>query len=85
MVYVLDKPDQSHFRVGISVGKKTGNAPVRNAIKRKIRHALIEFDQKSELKQEKDFLIIARKPTADMSFFEIKKSLNHVLRLAKMM
>lgn len=85
VVYVLDKPDQNHFRVGISVGKKIGNAPVRNAIKRKIRHALMEFDQKSELKHNKDFLVIARKPTADMSFFEVKKSLNHVLRLAKMM
>lgn len=84
VVYVLEKPDQTHFRVGISVGKKIGNAPVRNAVKRKIRQALTEFDQQDELVHKKDFLIIARKPAASMSFIEVKKSLKHVLKLAKM-
>ena len=37
VVYMLEKPDQVHFRVGISVGKKVGNAVARNWVKRRIR------------------------------------------------
>ncbi|WP_225742849.1 ribonuclease P protein component [Marinilactibacillus sp. Marseille-P9653] len=84
VVYVLEKPDQAHFRVGISVSKKLGHAPTRNAVKRKIRHALTEFDQENLLKQERDFLVIARNPATSMSYVEVKKSLLHVLKLAKM-
>ncbi|WP_080145945.1 ribonuclease P protein component [Marinilactibacillus piezotolerans] len=84
VVYVLEKPEQAHFRVGLSVGKKIGNAPTRNAVKRKIRQALTELDQEQAVKQDRDFLVIARKPTADLSFHELKKNLIHVLKIAKM-
>lgn len=83
VVYVLTKENQPHFRVGISVGKKVGNAVTRNYVKRRIRQSLTEV--KADLKIDKDFIIIARKPTADMSMSEIKKSLVHVLKLAKML
>ena len=39
VIYSLEKPGQSHFRVGISVGKKIGNAVHRNWVKRRIRPA----------------------------------------------
>ena len=83
VVYVLNKENQPHFRVGLSVGKKIGNAVMRNSVKRKIRQSLTEL--KPDLKAEKDFIVIARKPTATMSTSEIKKSLIHVLKLAKML
>jgi ribonuclease P protein component len=83
VLYALDKKEQSHFRVGLSVGKKIGNAVVRNNVKRKIRQSLTEL--KPKLKTEKDFIVIARKPAADMSVKETKKSLIHVLKLAKML
>ena len=54
VVYRLPK-DQKHFRVGLSVSKKLGNAVTRNAIKRKIRHVLIECQ--SQLVPD-DFVII---------------------------
>lgn len=82
VIYVLDKPEQAHFRVGISVGKKIGNAVARNAVKRKIRQSLHELEY--ELKEEKDFLVIARKPTAAMTTEQVKSSLRHVLKLANM-
>ena len=44
VVYMLEK-EQKHFRVGISVSKKLGNAVVRNRIKRKIRHVLMQHQK----------------------------------------
>lgn len=81
VVYVLEKPGQEHYRVGISVGKRLGNAVTRNAVKRKIRQSLQEMD--SELKNECDFLVIARKPAATMTTAQLKSSLRHVLKLAE--
>lgn len=83
VVYSLPKPDQDHFRIGLSVSKKIGNAVTRNQIKRYIRQAFHELD--NELLKPYDFIIIARKPVADMGFHEIKNSLTHVLKLSKVL
>lgn len=83
VIYSLDKPGQEHFRVGLSVGKKMGNAVQRNAIKRKIRQSLLELE--AEIRNEKDFVVIARQPTKKMSVVEMKKSLLHVLKLANVL
>ncbi|WP_284140667.1 MULTISPECIES: ribonuclease P protein component [unclassified Virgibacillus] len=77
VIYYLQKSEQTHFRVGISVGKKIGNAVVRNRIKRYIRQAFQEMD--ALIQPNYDIIIIARNPTKDMGFHEIKKSLNHLL------
>jgi ribonuclease P protein component len=83
VVYVMDQPEQVHFRVGLSVGKKIGNAVTRNRIKRLIRQVIFEFSP--ELNQHKDYIIIARMPVSDMGYEEVKKSLAHVLRKAKVL
>lgn len=82
VIYKLPKVEQKHFRVGISVGTKLGNAATRNKIKRRIRHALMELDKEYTLNQQTDFIVIARIPVKDMSFLEIKKSLIHVMSLS---
>jgi ribonuclease P protein component len=83
VIYTMDKPEQPHFRVGISVGKKIGNAVHRNWVKRRIRQSLLEL--KPMLRQDVDFLVIAR-PSADgLSMAEIKENLTHALRLAKLL
>ncbi|SHE88869.1 ribonuclease P protein component [Atopostipes suicloacalis DSM 15692] len=82
VVYKLPKEGQNHFRVGISVGKKIGNAVTRNQVKRRIRHALMELDKEKQFNQDLDFIIIARKPVSQMDYWEIKKSLVHVLSLS---
>jgi len=81
VVYVLEKPDQDYFRIGLSVSKKVGNAVVRNQVKRYIRQTFLEL--KNEIDVEKDYVIIARKPAADMDFFQVKNSLIHVLKRSK--
>nr|WP_295972440.1 ribonuclease P protein component [uncultured Bacillus sp.] len=81
VVYTLKKPEQHHFRIGLSVSKKIGNAVTRNQIKRYIRQAFLELEE--QLHNDADYVIIARKPAAEMDFLEVKKSLIHVLKLAK--
>ncbi|WP_409252427.1 ribonuclease P protein component [Bacillus sp. SCS-153A] len=81
VIYRLRKQDQQHFRIGLSVSKKIGNAVVRNQVKRYIRQVFLEL--KDEVKNDYDYVIIARKPAADMDFHEIKKSLIHVLKKSK--
>ncbi|UDM32175.1 ribonuclease P protein component [Lentilactobacillus laojiaonis] len=82
IIYKLDKPNQKHFRVGISVGKKIGNAVHRNWVKRRIRQSLLEL--KPELKNDVDFIIIARPSTDQMSMADIKSGLTHALNLANL-
>ena len=72
---------QEHFRVGLSVSKKLGNAVMRNQIKRRIRHILI--DHRNELVDNVDFIVIARKGVENLDYAELEKNLLHVLRLAK--
>lgn len=78
VVYQLAK-SQDHFRVGLSVSKKLGNAVVRNRIKRKLRHVLMELAQDLTTV---DFVVIARKGVEEMSYQDIKQNLIHVLKLA---
>ncbi|HFI0055801.1 TPA: ribonuclease P protein component [Streptococcus suis] len=72
---------KEHFRVGLSVSKKLGNAVTRNKIKRRLRHVLLEL--KKDIQAE-DFVIIARKGVEELTYQEIKKNLLHVLKLAKL-
>lgn len=78
VIYYKEKPHQIHFRIGISVGKKLGNAVTRNRIKRYIRESFNQLED--NIKSEVDIIIIARKPTVYMNCNELKKSLSHLLR-----
>lgn len=83
VIYILKKEGQDHFRLGLSVSKRVGNAVMRNRIKRIVRELFHEFD--SNLLQEYDYVVIARKPTADMDFNEMKSSLLHVMKKARLL
>ena len=80
IVYLL-KSDQPEFRLGLSVSKKVGNAVTRNRIKRYIRQTFLEL--KDDLLPNADYVIIARQQAAEMDFHESKKSLEHVLKIAR--
>ncbi|WP_090240409.1 ribonuclease P protein component [Lentibacillus halodurans] len=77
VLYYIERPDQQHFRIGLSVGKKIGNAVIRNRIKRYLRQAFQELEGK--IKPSSDIIIIARNPTKQMNFHQVKKSLIHLL------
>ncbi|KID42451.1 ribonuclease P protein component [Fructilactobacillus fructivorans] len=83
VVYQLEKPGQKHFRIGISVGKKIGNAVHRNWVKRRIRQSITEL--KPDLRTDVDFLVIARPRADGMSQKDVKASLIHVLKLAHLL
>lgn len=83
VIYILKKEQQENFRIGLSVSKKIGNAVTRNQIKRYIRQVFHELHD--DVKCGKDYVIIARKPVAEMDFHQVKKSLQHVLRLGKIL
>lgn len=80
VVYQLED-QQNHFRVGLSVSKKLGNAVTRNQIKRRIRHILQSV--KGSLVEHVDFVVIARKGVETLEYAEMEKNLLHVLKLSK--
>lgn len=77
VVYHINKPVQGHFRIGLSVGKRIGNAVTRNRIKRYLRQAFRELEEK--VLPAHDIVIIARQPTKNMNYHQTKKSLTHLL------
>lgn len=80
VVYTYEQQKATHFRLGISVSKKLGNAVTRNRIKRSIRECFKVH--KTDLLPI-DMIVIARFPAKAMSTQEIQKSLEHVLKIAE--
>lgn len=80
IIYRLKNQENEHFRLGISVSKKIGNAVTRNRIKRAIRESFTRHKQ--DIIKD-DFIVIARNPSKDMTVEEIHKSLEHVMKIAK--
>lgn len=83
VIYFLKKEGQANFRIGLSVSKQIGNAVTRNRVKRLIRESFHQL--KDDLPKSYDFVVIARKPSAQMTFNHVKTSLIHVLKLAKVL
>jgi len=83
VIYHVGKPGQAHFRAGLSVGKKIGNAVTRNRVKRYLRQAFHELE--SYIPAECDIIVIARQPVKDLDFNTIKKSLIHLLKKEKLL
>ena len=80
VVYQLEN-QKNHFRVGLSVSKKLGNAVTRNQIKRRIRHII--QNAKGSLVEDVDFVVIARKGVENLEYAEMERNLLHVLKLSK--
>lgn len=77
-VYKRENPETIHFRYALSVGKKIGNAVIRNKIKRRIRAILEELPIQREL--QVDIFIIARQALLQIDYQESKVQLEFLLR-----
>lgn len=77
VIYYREKKGQERARIGISVGKRLGNAVLRNRIKRYIRESFNYL--KHNLKEEYDIIIIVRKQAIHKTYHEILKSMQHIL------
>ncbi|ARD07380.1 ribonuclease P protein component [Lactobacillus amylolyticus] len=81
VIYKIEKTENKHFRVGISVGKKVGHtAVIRNRLKRYIRAVITEY--KTEIDPHIDFLVITRPYARNFDMTEVRKNLIHALTLA---
>lgn len=71
-IYIKEqKHETNHFRYAMSVGKKIGNAVVRNHLKRQIRAILRKFNVCPTV----DVFIVAREKVNELNFREIEKEL----------
>ncbi|WP_100405883.1 ribonuclease P protein component [Bacillus solitudinis] len=78
VLYSLKKEGEATYRIGLSVSKRVGHAVTRNRIKRLIRTVFQE--NKDDIMPGFDYVIIARKPAAEMDYHQVESSLLHVLR-----
>ena len=79
-VYIIyNKVNEKDFtRWGIAVGKKIGDAHVRNKVKRQVRE--IVTSNKKLFQNNKDYIIIVKKSVLDMDFNEMT---NYLVDLIK--
>lgn len=80
VVYYKKNKRIAHFRLGVSISKKMGNAVVRNLLKRRVKE--IVWSLREEIKSGYDFVLIVRKPATEQDFHALKKSIYHVLKRA---
>lgn len=66
-VQVLDKPGQDDLRLGLTASRKTGNAVVRNRIRRRLR-AAAALALTEQARKPCDLVIVARPETVQADF-----------------
>ena len=70
------------YRIGISVGKKNGNAVIRNKIKRQLRNIADKY--KNNYSKGEDYIIIVKKDYSVSFFNEINKDFGEaIIRINK--
>jgi ribonuclease P protein component len=80
VLYYLPLLGNDDFRLCVSVSKKVGNAVVRNRLRRMMKE--IVRLKKESMAPHYDYILIARKPAAEMDYQEMEKSIFHVIRKA---
>lgn len=71
----IEKGNNSVYQFGFSVGKKIGNAVVRNKIKRQLKSILDENDYQNNFK----CIIIVKKGILNQSFQEMREDLKQLV------
>jgi len=82
MVLVYVRTGSDKLKAGFSVSKKIGNSVVRNKIKRRLREALTKHVL--NMKQDYNYIFIARKSITQDDFKTVSNSLKYLLKKADM-
>ncbi|WP_434329103.1 ribonuclease P protein component [Mycoplasma capricolum] len=81
VIYYKDN-EESYLKYGISVGKKIGNAVIRNKVKRQIR--MILKQNISEIGTvSKDIIILVRKSVLELKYTTLSKLLIKLIKEIK--
>ncbi len=83
VVYKAENEANEHFKIAISVGKKIGNAVMRNHVKRYVRNVMSENEDM--ILNQYDYFIIARKNCTELDYETFKQNLEQVLRRLKVL
>lgn len=80
VVYYRQRTEPSHFRLGISVSRKVGNAVIRNRVRRLVKEIVRGWAD--DLRMDRDLVVIARRPAATLDYQQMSRSLRHALKRA---
>ncbi len=72
--FIVKMMPSTGTRIGITVSKKVGSAPIRNKIKRLFRELL----RKRELPENKDFVFIAYTVAQRVSYWDLKREIDRL-------
>ena len=76
---IYNKVNEKEFtRWGLAVGKKIGDAHIRNKVKRQVRE--IVTANKKLFQNNKDYIIIVKKSVLDMDFDEMTRELVNLIK-----
>lgn len=81
VAWVLERPDAARPRLGLAIGRKIGNSPTRNRVKRVLREAFRHLAP--QLPGPVDVVVVARAGAAPRDLAEARSSLAHLLRRAR--
>lgn len=77
VIYYMNN-ELSHLRFGLSVGKKLGNAVLRNKIRRQLKSMLQEY---TKLEHSQDLVIIVFKNYLNQSYDKNKLDLDSLFKI----